>query len=168
MKKLFVTYLFAHSVLMALGGVLLAGAVLLSPGWALSPLWALAVLPMGGAAWYLGKRCRVEASANDAWNAATLFYALSLALYFLLWRFADASFVLRALNLWNLPSAPILAGLDAWMGHFHVESAFDYDLFYRSETYKTLVLPLMGALSAAVPPMCFTLGLLSHKKENQS
>lgn len=165
MKKLFTTYLYVHAVQMALGALLLIAAVLLSPGWALSPLWTLSVLPMACSAFYLGKHCRMEASANDAWNMAIAFYCLSLAAYFLLWKFGDL-FAVRALNLWNLPSAPILAGLDAWIGHFHTESAFDYDLFYRSETYKTLVLPLMGALSAAIAPMGFTLGLLHSKKEN--
>ncbi len=150
---------------MALGALLLVAAVLLSPAWALSPLWAFSVVPMGYAAWFLGSRCRTHVTANDAWNMAIVFYALALAAYFLLWRFGDL-FAVRALNLWNLPSAPILAGLDAWVGHFHTESAFDYDLFYRSETYKTLVLPLMGALAAAVAPMGFTLGLLRSKKEN--
>lgn len=165
MMKLLKTYLYAHAVQMALGGLLLIAAVLLSPGWALSPLWTLSVLPMAYAAFYLGRRCRLEASANDAWNTAIVFYVLSLAAYFLLWKFGD-HFAVRALNLWNLASAPFLAGLDAWIGHFHTDSAFDYDLFYRSETYKTLVLPLMGALSAAVAPMSFTLGLLQSKKEN--
>ncbi len=165
MKKLFTTFLYAHAVLMALGALLLLAAVLLSPAWALSPLWALSIAPMGYAAWFLGSRCRIGTTANDAWNMAIVFYCLSLAAYFLLWRFGDL-FAVRALNLWNLPSAPFLAGLDAFVGHFHTESAFDYDLFYRSEAYKTLVLPLMGALAAAVAPMGFTLGLLHSKKEN--
>lgn len=164
MKQLLKPYFYAHAVQMALGALLLIGAVLLSPAWDLSPLWALSALPMAYAAFYLGRHCRTEASANDAWNTAIVFYLLSLAAYFLLWKFGDLLAV-RALNLWNLPSAPILAGLDAWVGHFHTDSAFDYDLFYRSETYRTLVLPLMGALAAAIAPMGFTLGLL-QKKEN--
>lgn len=164
MKQLLKPYFYAHAVQMALGALLLIGAVLLSPAWDLSPLWALSALPMAYAAFYLGRHCCTEASANDAWNTAIVFYLLSLAAYFLLWKFGD-QLAVRALNLWNLPSAPILAGLDAWVGHFHTDSAFDYDLFYRSETYRTLVLPLMGALAAAIAPMGFTLGLL-QKKEN--
>ena len=166
MKKLLITYLCAHAALCALGGLLLVAALLLSPGWALSPLWALSVLPMGFAAYFLGSRGRGIAESNDAWNAAIVFYVLSLAAYFLLWKFADASILIRVLNLWNLASAPVLAGFDAWVGHFHTDSSFLYDLFYRSESYKTLVLPIMGALAAALCPVCFTLGLLSNKKEN--
>ncbi|MBQ1241682.1 MAG: hypothetical protein IIX99_00585 [Oscillospiraceae bacterium] len=165
MKKLLPIYLYAHAVQMALGALGLIAVALLSPGYGISPLWALFVLPMGYAAHFLGSRCKRAIKSDDAWNCAIVLYALSLAAYFLRWKFGD-SLAVRALNLWNLPSAPVLAGLDAWVGHFHTESAFDYDLFYRSARYKELVLPVMGALAAAISPVSFTLGLLRHNKEN--
>lgn len=164
MKKTLTAYLFAHLTLCALGGVLLAGALLLQPGYALSPLWTLAAAPMAYAAWLLGRKHRgAELSADMCWNCAMAEYALSLALFFWLWR--SRAILAAAFNVWNFPCAPFLAGLDALVGHIHVDAQFDYDLFYRSEIYQNTVLPILAAVAAAVEPLCFTLGLVGRSKK---
>ena len=166
MRRTIKAYLFAHLTLCALGGVLLSGALLLQPGYALSPLWTLSVLPMGGAAWLLGRRHRAAALPEElCWKHAMGEYLLSLALLFWLWR--SKTLLAAAFNVWNFPCAPYLAGLDGWIGHLHTPAQFDYDLFYRTATYQNTVLPIMGAVSAAVEPLCFTLGLVgtdTHKE----
>lgn len=167
-KTVYLNYLFAHLLLMALGGVLMLLAVRVSAADA-SPLWALAVVPMAAAACFAGKMlCSAQMSGkdDDFWNAAIVLYVISLILLALLWKVSESG-AAQLVNVWNLPMFPALLGFDAWVGDRVLAHGGDgfYALLRSTETYQNLILPVMGAVLAAVEPLCLTLGFLSGTKK---
>lgn len=170
MKKLiFVKYMLAHVLLMMLGAMVMLAEVFLSPGGAVSPLWALTAVPMAFAAYVTGKRLRAEKvpqRTDDHWNAAMVLYVASLALLALLWRFPQSRTAL-VVNIWNFPTAPALLGFDAWIGNLPSPDGGKgfYALLRSTEKYHSLHLPVMGAVLAALEPLCLTLGFLSGAKK---
>lgn len=172
MKKLiFAKYLLAHVLLMMLGAMVMLAEVFLSSGGAVSPLWALTAAPMAFAAYVTGRRLRAEKvpqRTDDHWNAAMVLYVVSLALLALLWRFPQSRAAL-IVNLWNFPAAPALTGFDAWLGGrvlAHGGNGF-YALLRSTEKYHDLYLPVMGAVLAAIEPLCLTLGFVSGAKKTE-
>ena len=169
MKKLiYIQYLLAHLLLMVLGAMVMLSAAVLDDG-AASPLWALMVVPMALAAYITGRTLRVARleKADDCWNAAMALYAVSLALLALLWRLAENNAAVFILNVWNLPTAPALLGVDAWIGNRVLEHGGNgfYALLRSTAKYHDLILPVMGALLAALEPLCLTLGFLHGAKK---
>lgn len=169
-KSIYLNYLLAHLLLMALGGVLMLLAAYTAAADA-SPLWALTVLPMAAAAFLAGRRLRTEdmpAASDDYWNAAIALYVVSLALLAALWKFTEQGAVIFA-NIWNLPTAPALLGFDAWLGSLPSPGGPGYFALLRStERYHDLILPVMGAVLAAVEPLCLTLGFLSGGRKTNN
>ena len=170
-KLIYAQYLLAHVLLMLLGGMVMLAETLLSPSGAISPLWALTVLPMALAAYGTGRKLRVARleKADDCWNAAMLLYVVSLVLLALLWKFAQSRAAL-VVNVWNLPTAPALAGFDAWLGNRllpHGGNGF-YALLRSTEQYRRVYLPIMGAVLAAIEPLCLTLGFLHGVKKTKN
>lgn len=170
MKKLiFVKYMLAHVLLMMLGAMMMLAEVFLSPGGAVSPLWALTAVPMALAAYVTGRKPRAERmpqKPDDHWNAAMVLYVLSLALLFALWKLPESA-VVRLVNIWNFPTAPALLGFDAWIGNLPSPDGGKgfYALLRSTEKYHSLHLPVMGAVLAALEPLCLTLGFLSGAKK---
>ena len=164
MKKLiYAQYLLAHFLLMVLGAMVMLLIATLDDG-AASPLWALMAVPMALAAYVTGRKLRVARleKADDCWNAAMLLYVISLVLLALLWRFAENHSAVFILNVWNLPTAPALLGVDAWLGNrllAHGGNGF-FALLRSTAKYHDLILPIMGAVLAAIEPLCLTLGFL--------
>ena len=169
MKKLiYAQYLLAHFLLMVLGGMVMMAEVYLARSGAVSPLWALMVVPMALAAYVTGRKLRVKRleKADDCWNAAMAVYVVSLVLLALLWKFTQSKAAL-VLNVWNLPTAPTLAGVDAWLGNRLLEHGGNgfFALLRSTEQYHRVYLPIMGALLTALEPLCLTLGFLHGVKK---
>ena len=173
MKKLiYAQYLLAHFLLMVLGAMVMLAETLFSPSGAISPLWALMVVPMALAAYVTGRKLRVARleKSDDCWNAAMALYVVSLVLLALLWRFAENHSAVFILNVWNLPTAPALLGVDAWIGNrllAHGGNGF-FALLRSTAKYHDLILPIMGAVLAAVEPLCLTLGFLYGVKKTKN
>ena len=172
MKKLiYMQYLLAHLLLMVLGGMVTVAEVYLSKSGAVSPLWALMALPMAFAAYATGRKLRVARleKRDDCWNAAMALYVVSLVLLALLWKFTQSKAAL-IVNVWNLPTAPALLGVDAWIGNRLLEHGGNgfYALLRSTAKYHDLYLPVMGALLAAVEPLCLTLGFLHGAKKTKN
>ena len=169
MKKLiYAQYLLAHLLLMVLGAMVMLLIAALDDGPA-SPLWALLALPMAIAAYITGRKLRVKRieKTDECWNAAMALYVVSLALLALLWRFAENHSAVFILNMWNLPTAPALLGVDAWIGNrilAHGGNGF-YALLRSTAKYHDLYLPIMGAVLAAIEPLCLALGFLHGVKK---
>ena len=172
MKKLiYFQYLLAHFLLMVLGAMVMLAETFLARSGAVSPLWALMVAPMALAAYKTGRKLRVARleKADDCWNAAMALYVVSLVLLALLWKFTQSKAAL-AVNVWNLPTAPALFGVDAWLGNRilpHGGNGF-YALLRSTEQYHRVYLPIMGALLAALEPLCLTLGFLHGVKKTNN
>ena len=170
-KLIYAQYLLAHFLLMVLGAMVMLAETLLTPSGAVSPLWALVVVPMALAAYVTGRKLRVARleKADDCWNAAMLLYVVSLALLALLWKFTQSKAALFV-NAWNLPTAPALAGFDAWLGNrvlAHGGNGF-FALLRSTGQYHRVYLPIMGALLAALEPLCLTLGFLHGVKKTKN
>ncbi|MDO4812290.1 MAG: hypothetical protein Q3995_02070 [Eubacteriales bacterium] len=168
-KVIYLQYLLAHLLLMVLGAMVMVAEVFLSPNGAVSPLWALMVLPMAAAAYMTGRKLRIARleKTDECWNAAMVLYVISLALLALLWRFAENHTAVFVINVWNFPTAPVLLGFDAWIGNRvlpHGGNGF-YALLRSTAKYHDLYLPIMGAVLAALEPLCLTLGFLSGTKK---
>ena len=171
MKKLiYAQYLLAHFLLMVLGAMVMLAEAFLSPNGAASPLWALMVVPMAFAAYATGRKLRVARleKADDCWNAAMALYVVSLVLLALLWKFTQSKAALFA-NVWNLPAAPALLGVDVLIGNRLLEHGGNgfYALLRSTEQYRRVYLPVMGAVLAAIEPLCLTLGFLHGVKKNE-
>ena len=167
-RLIYCQYLLAHFLLMTLGAMVMLLAAALDDG-AASPLWALMTLPMAFAAYATGRKLRVARleKAGDCWNAAMALYVVSLALLALLWRFSENHAAVFIVNVWNLPTAPALLGFDALIGDRllpHGGNGF-YALLRSTAKYRDLYLPVMGAVLAALEPLCLTLGLLHGAKK---
>ena len=172
MKKLiYMQYLLAHFLLMVLGAMVMLLAAVLDDG-AASPLWALMALPMAFAAYMTGRKLRVARleKADDCWNAAMLLYVISLVLLALLWRFAENHAAVLVLNVWNLPTAPALLGVDALIGNRLLEHGGNgfFALLRSTAKYHDLILPVMGAVLAALEPLLLTLGFLHGGKKTNN
>ena len=171
MKKLiYAQYLLAHFLLMVLGAMVMLAETLLSPSGVVSPVWALMALPMALAAYGTGRKLRVARleKSDDCWNAAMALYVVSLVLLALLWKFPQSRAAL-AVNVWNLPTAPALLGVDAWLGNrllAHGGNGF-FALLRSMAQYHDLILPVMGAVLAALEPLCLTLGFLHGVKKTK-
>lgn len=170
-KLIYAQYLLAHFLLMLLGGMVMMAETLLSPSGAVSPVWALMVVPMALAAYVTGRKLRVARleKADDCWNAAMAVYVVSLVLLALLWKFTQSRAAL-AVNVWNLPTAPALVGLDALLGNrvlAHGGNGF-FALLRSTEQYHRVYLPIMGAVLAALEPLCLTLGFLHGVKKTKN
>ena len=167
-KLIYAQYLLAHLLLMVLGAMVMPAEVYLSKSGAVSPVWALTVLPMAFAAYVTGRKLRVARleKSDDCWNAAMALYVVSLVLLALLWKFAQSRAAL-AVNVWNLPTAPALAGFDAWIGNRALEHGGNgfFALLRSTEQYRRVYLPIMGAVLAALEPLCLTLGFLHGVKK---
>ena len=167
-KLIYAQYLLAHFLLMLLGAMVMLAEVYLAPNGAVSPLWALMTAPMALAAYATGRKLRVKRleKADDCWNAAMALYVVSLVALALLWKFTQSRATL-VVNVWNLPTAPALAGFDAWLGNrvlAHGGNGF-FALLRSTEPYHRVYLPIMGALLAALEPLCLTLGFLHGVKK---
>ena len=172
MKKLiYAQYLLAHFLLMVLGGMVMVAEAFLSPSGAVSSLWSLMVVPMAFAAYMTGRKLRVKRleKADDCWNAAMLLYIFSLVLLALLWKFTQSKAALFV-NVWNLPTAPALAGFDAWLGNRVLAHGGNgiFALLRSTEQYHRVYLPIMGALLAAIEPLLLTLGFLRDVKKTRN
>ena len=170
-KLIYAQYLLAHLLLMVLGAMVMMAEVRLSKSGAVSPVWALMVVPMALGAYMTGRKLRVARleKSDDCWNAAMALYVVSLVLLALLWKFTQSKAVLFV-NVWNLPTAPALAGLDAWIGNRvlpHGGNGF-YALLRSTEQYHRVYLPIMGALLAALEPLLLTLGFLHGAKKTNN
>ena len=169
-KLIYAQYLLAHLLLMVLGAMVMLLAATLDDG-AASPLWALMVVPMAFAAYVTGRKLRVARleKSDDCWNAAMLLYVVSLVLLALLWRFVENHSAVFILNVWNLPTAPALLGVDAWLGDRLLEHGGNgfYALLRSTAKYHDLILPITGAVLAAVEPLCLTLGFLHGIKKTK-
>ena len=170
MKKLiYVQYLLAHLLMMVLGAMVMLLIAALEDG-AASPLWAILTVPMAFAAYMTGRKLRVARlnKTDDCWNAAMALYLVSLALLALLWKCPQSRAAL-AVNVWNLPMAPALLGVDAWIGNRvlpHGGNGF-YALLRSTAKYHDLYLPIMGAVLAAIEPLCLTLGFVGGAKKRE-
>ena len=170
-KLIYAQYLLAHFLLMVLGAMVMLAEAFLAPSGAVSPLWALMVVPMAFAAYKTGRKLRVARleKADDCWNAAMLLYVVSLVLLALLWKFTQSKAALFV-NVWNLPTAPALLGADAWIGDRvlpHGGNGF-FALLRSTAKYHDLILPIMGALLAAIEPLCLTFGFLHGVKKTKN
>ena len=170
-KLIYAQYLLAHFLLMLLGGMVTVAETLLSRSGAVSPVWALMAVPMALAAYVTGRSLRVARleKSDDCWNAAMAVYVVSLVLLALLWKFTQSRAALAA-NVWNLPTAPALVGVDAWLGNRllpHGGNGF-YALLRSTEQYRRVYLPIMGAVLAALEPLCLTLGFLHGVKKTKN
>lgn len=166
-KLIYAQYLLAHILLMVLGAMVMLLAATLDDG-AASPLWALMVVPMAFAAYVTGRKLRVARleKADDCWNAAMALYVVSLVLLALLWKLPQSRAAL-IVNVWNLPTAPALAGFDALLGNrvlSHGGNGF-YALLRSTAQYQRVYLPIVGAVLAALEPLCLTLGFLHDVKK---
>ena len=170
-KLIYAQYLLAHFLLMVLGGMVMMAETLLSPSGAVSPVWALMIVPMALAAYATGRKLRVARleKADDCWNAAMALYVVSLVLLALLWKFTQSRAAL-AVNVWNLPTAPALLGVDAWLGNRLLEHGGNgfFALLRSTAKYHDLILPIMGAVLAAIEPLCLTLGFLHGVKKTKN
>ena len=169
-KLIYAQYLLAHILLMVLGAMVMLLAATLDDG-AVSPLWALMVVPMALAAYVTGRKLRVARleKSDDCWNAAMLLYVVSLVLLALLWKFPQSRAAL-AVNVWNLPTAPALLGVDALLGNrllAHGGNGF-FALLRSTAQYHDLYLPIMGAVLAALEPLLLTLGFLHGAKKTNN
>ena len=169
-KLIYAQYLLAHFLLMLLGGMVTVAEVYLSKSGAVSPVWALMVVPMALGAYVTGRKLRVERleKADDCWNAAMALYVVSLVLLALLWKFTQSKAAL-IVNVWNLPTAPALLGVDALIGNRvlpHGGNGF-FALLRSTEQYHRVYLPIMGALLIALEPLCLTLGFLHGAKKTK-
>ena len=170
-KMIYAQYLLAHLLLMVLGAMVMIAETLLSPSGAVSSLWALTVLLMAFAAYATGRKLRVARleKSDDCWNAAIVVYVVSLVLLALLWKFPQSRAAL-IVNVWNLPTAPALVGLDALLGNrvlSHGGNGF-YALLRSTAKYHRVYLPIMGAVLAAIEPLCLTLGFLHGVKKTKN
>ena len=166
-KLIYAQYLLAHLLLMVLGAMVMLLAATLDDG-AASPLWALMVVPMALAAYVTGRKLRVARleKSDDCWNAAMVVYVVSLVLLALLWKLPQSRAAL-IVNVWNLPTAPALAGFDALLGNrvlSHGGNGF-YALLRSTAQYQRVYLPIVGAVLAALEPLCLTLGFLHDVKK---
>ena len=169
-KLIYAQYLLAHVLLMLLGAMVTVAETFLAPSGAVSPVWALTVLPMALAAYGTGRKLRVARleKADDCWNAAMALYVVSLVLLALLWKFTQSRAALFV-NVWNLPTAPALLGVDALIGNRalpHGGNGF-YALLRSTEQYHRVYLPIMGAVLAALEPLCLKLGFLHGAKKTK-